>query len=56
MTMMSSRETEEREYAPLEKIQDNYPKYVLTRSDLLQQRNGIMHANLPDFMREEKPF
>ena len=56
MTMMSSRETEEREYAPLEKIQDNYPKYVLTRSDLLQQRNGIVHANLPDFMREEKPF
>ena len=56
MTMMSSRETEEREYAPLEKIQDNYPKYVLTRSDLLQQRNGIVHANLPDFMREEKLF
>ena len=41
MTIMDSREAEEREYAPLEMIRDNYPKYLLTRNDLLQRRNGI---------------
>ena len=56
MTMMASRETEEREYAPLEKIRDNYPKYILTRNDPIQQRNGIIHANLPDFMRKGGMF
>jgi len=52
MTMMASRETEDREYAPLERIRDNYPKYILTRNDPIQQRNGIIHANLPEFMRD----
>lgn len=42
MTIMSSKETEEREYRPLEIIKDNYPKYVLTRSDPIQHRNGII--------------
>jgi hypothetical protein len=52
MTMMASRETEDREYAPLERIRDNYPKYILTRNDPIQKRNGIIHANLPEFMRD----
>lgn len=56
MTMMASRETEEREYAPLERIRDNYPKYILTRSDPLQNRNGILHRNLPEFMRDGLSF
>jgi predicted AAA+ superfamily ATPase len=56
MTMMASRETEEREYAPLEKIRDNYPKYILTRNDPLQSRNGILHRNLPEFMRDGASF
>ena len=56
MTMMNNRETEDREYAPLEKIRDNYPKYVLTRNDPIQQRNGIIHANLPEFMRGAPMF
>lgn len=51
MTFANSRETEDREYAPLEKIRDNYPKYVLTRNDPIQRRNGIIHANLPELMR-----
>ena len=51
-TMMNDRRTEDREYAPLEKIRDNYPKYILTRNDPLQNRNGIIHANLPEFMRD----
>lgn len=56
MTMALSRETEDREYAPLERIRDNYPKYVLTRNDPIQRRNGIVHANLPEFMRDRRAF
>lgn len=56
MTMMLSRETEEREYAPLEKIKDNYPKYVLTRNDMIQKRNGIIHKNIPEFMSKGEMF
>ena len=50
MTIMASKETEDREYAPLESILDNYPKYVLTRNDMIQKRNGIIHKNIPEFM------
>lgn len=56
-TILSSRDTEEREYRSLESITwDNYPKYLLTTDTLLQKRNGIIHANLIDFMKEEKKF
>jgi hypothetical protein len=53
MTIMNSRETEDREFAPLEKIRDNYPKFVLTRNDVIQHRNGIIHKNMPEMMSEE---
>ncbi len=56
MTIMASRETEDREYRPLESIRDNYPKYVITRNDPIQQRNGIIHANVPQFMKENRLF
>ena len=56
MTIMSSKETEEREYRPLESIKDNYPKSVLTRSDPVQHRNGIIHKNMPDLMRNGELF
>lgn len=56
MTMMASHETEDREYAPLEKIRDNYPKYILTRNDPIQNRNGILHRNIPEWMRDGSTF
>ena len=56
MTIMADRSTEEREYRPFEQIKDNYPKYLLTRSDPIQQRNGIIHANIPEFMQEGRAF
>ena len=56
MTILSSRNTEDREYRPLETIKDNYPKYVVTRNDLIQQRNGIIHVNIGTFMGEGKMF
>lgn len=56
MTINSSMETENREYAPLEIIRDNYPKYVITRNDLIQQRNGIIHVNIAPFMLDGEMF
>lgn len=55
-TIALSKETEDREYRPLESIRDNYPKYVATIDPLLQERNGIAHINLVDFMRNGKNF
>lgn len=56
MTMQNSTETEDREYRPLEAIRDNYPKYVVTRNDLIQERNGIIHVNIGPFMKDGKLF
>ena len=56
MTIMNSIETEDREYRPLESIKDNYPKYLLTRNDLIQHRNGIKHYNIAPFMKENRMF
>ena len=56
MTIMADRATEEREYRPFTQIKDNYPKYLLTRSDPIQQRDGIIHANIPEFMQNGKKF
>lgn len=55
-TILASKETEDREYRPLEMIPDNYPKYVLTADYLLQKRNGIKHENIMEFMKGNKRF
>ena len=46
--------TREREFGPLEKIRDNYPKYVISASPYLTQRNenGIIHLSLRKFLTE----
>ena len=56
MTILSSIETENREYKPLEQIKDNYPKYIMTRNDLIQNRNGIIHVNIASFMKNNSQF
>lgn len=55
-TINESKDTEDREYKPLEKIKDNYPKYVITTDYLLQHRNGIYHVNLMDFICNKEEF
>lgn len=55
-TIMQSEDTENREYRPLEAINDNYPKYVVTTDYMLQKRNGINHINLMEFMAGESKF
>lgn len=56
MTIMNSLETEDREYRPLENIRDGYPKYLVTRNDPIQRRNGIRHVNAAPFMKENRTF
>ena len=56
MTIVADQSTEEREYRPLEQIRDNYPKYLLTRSDPIPQRDGIIHANIPEFIQDGRTF
>lgn len=56
MTIMNDEKTEDREYRALEAIRDNYPKYILTRDDLIQHRNGIKHFNIPEFIAEGRLF
>ena len=53
MTTMLNRETEDREYAPLEMIKDNYPKYVISLDKNYSETNGIKHINLIDFLMSE---
>ena len=55
-TILASTETEDREYRPLESVKDNYRKYVFTTDSLLQKRNGIIHANIMEFIRDGKRF
>lgn len=61
MTIYSEEEngidrTQEREYRPLEQIEDNYPKYVLSLDYLMQKRGGIIHENIVNFMSTSKDF
>ena len=55
-TIAQSRDTEEREYRPLEQARDNYPKYLMTTDYLLQKRSGIRHVNLMEFMKTGETF
>ena len=43
---MTEENTVEREFGALEKINDNYPKYLLTTDSFTQNRSGIRHLNV----------
>jgi len=43
---MTSESTVEREFGALEKINDNYPKYLLTTDSFTQDRSGVKHLNV----------
>ena len=48
--LLASPETTEREFSSLEKINDNYPKYVISMDEFDMSRNGISHINIIDFL------
>ena len=56
MTIMNDRKTEDREYRPLERIRDNWPKFVITRGDPIQHRSGIVHENVTELIGEGRTF
>lgn len=51
---MSNDKTVEREFGSLEKINDNYPKYLLTTDGFTQDRSGIKHLNVFNWLLD--PF
>ncbi len=51
--LLATGETEEREFRPLAKIPDNYPKMVLSLDKVWgEERDGIIRKNLIDFLLE----
>ena len=52
--ILASKETEDREFGSLEKIDDNYTKMVLTMDKIWgNERNGILRKNIIDFLLEK---
>lgn len=51
--LLASPETIEREFGVLEKIQDNFPKYVISMDMFDISRNGIKHFNIIDFLLDK---
>jgi predicted AAA+ superfamily ATPase len=46
--------TLKREFSSLEKINDNYPKYLLTTDSFTQDREGIRHLNVFNWLLESE--
>jgi predicted AAA+ superfamily ATPase len=51
--ILATEETVEREFAVLETIPDNYPKYVVSMDEIDRGRNGIKNVNIRDFLLME---
>ena len=51
--LLASTETVEREFGNLERIKDNYPKYVISGDLPDFSRNGIRHYNIIKFLLNE---
>lgn len=51
--LLASPETVEREFGNLERIKDNYPKYVISGDLPDFSRNGIKHYNIVKFLLNE---
>lgn len=49
---MTNESTVEREFGALEKINDNYPKYLLTTDSFTQNRSGVKHLNVFNWLLE----
>lgn len=49
--LMPTAEIREREFSPLEAIDDNYPKYVITMDEIDFSRNGIVHCSIEEFLQ-----
>ncbi len=52
--LLASEDTILREFGSYSKIEDNYPKYVLSMDAFDLNRNGIIHRNICDFLLDPK--
>jgi predicted AAA+ superfamily ATPase len=48
--VMPSKATQEREFGNLKKIEDNYPKFVVTMDAVNMSQDGIKHFHIKDFL------
>lgn len=51
---ITNKSTIEREFGSLEKINDNYPKYLLTTDNFTQSRSGVKHLNVFTWLLHSK--
>ena len=51
---ITGERTIEREFGALEKINDNYPKYLLTTDGFTQDRSGVRHLNVYNWLLDAK--
>lgn len=50
--LLATEETVDREFSVLEKIKDNYPKYVISMDEVDMSKDGIKHINIVDFLEK----
>ena len=50
---LKGEETRKREFKPLMKIKDNYPKYIITEDITDYSKQGIINLNIIDFLKDE---
>ncbi|MDR2525281.1 MAG: ATP-binding protein [Oscillospiraceae bacterium] len=51
--VMPSSDTQEREFGNLKKIEDNYPKYVVSMDTVNMSQDGIKHFHIKDFLTSD---
>ena len=52
--LLASEETIGREFGVYKRVQDNFPKYVLSMDELDFSQDGIKHLNVRDFLLREE--
>lgn len=50
--LLETEETRNREFGVYQKVEDNYPKYVLSMDKINFSQNGIIHLNIVQFLCE----
>ena len=48
--ILANEEIHKREFVPLLKVNDNYPKYVLSLDDFDMSYMGVKHLNIINFL------
>ena len=52
---MYKRQTFAREIAPLKKVNDYYPRYILSMDEIPMNEDGIKQLNIVDFLLSRTP-